>query len=158
MALPNKKKQLNLVRIMGTGVNAELPLLFGLSKIKGISVMFANALCHSLAMDKHMKISELSEKDIETIEACLTNPVKPADIPAWLFNQRKELETGLDHHLITKDIDFNQLQMMRRIGKLKTYKGQRLKLRLTVRGQRTKSNFRRSKTLAAMKAKSGGKK
>lgn len=158
MALPNKKKQLNLVRIMGTGVNAELSLLFGLSKIKGVSVMFANALCHSLGLNRNTKISELSEKDIETIEAFLTNPKKPEDIPSWLFNQRKELETGENHHIVTKDIDYTLLQMMRRIGKLKTYRGLRLKLRLPVRGQRTKSNFRRSKTLAAMKAKSGGKK
>ena len=158
MALPNKKKQLNLVRIMGTGVNADLSLVFGLSKVKGIGVMFANALCHSLGFDKNSKISELSEKDIEKIEEFLSNPKKSTDIPTWLLNQRKELETGEDHHIVTKDIDYTELQLMRRIGKLKTYKGLRRRLKLTVRGQRTKSNFRRNKTLAAMKSKSGGKK
>lgn len=158
MARPEEKKQINLVRIMGTGVNGEKTLMFGLSQIKGVSIMFANALTHVLKLDKNMKIAELSEKDIEKIEEFLSNP-KKSGIPSWLLNQRKDYASGEDLHLATKDVDFNLLQLKRRLGKIKTYKGLRLRLGLTVRGQRTKSNFRRTKTLAAMKAKStGGKK
>ena len=159
MAKPEAKKQIHLVRIMGTGVRGDSTLIYGLSQIKGISVMFANALCHNLGLDKNKKIAELSDKDIAKIEDFLTNPKKDSKIPKWLLNQRKDYETGEDLHLVTKDIEFNHLQLTRRIGKIKTYRGLRLRLRLPVRGQRTKSNFRRNKTIAAMKAKStGGKK
>jgi small subunit ribosomal protein S13 len=70
---------------------------------------------------------------------------------------RKEYESGKDMHLVSKDIDYNLLQHSRRMGKLRTYKSLRKRAGVPVRGQRTKSNFRRNKTLAAMKSKSGGK-
>lgn len=153
--MPNKKQEISLIRILATDIRAESTLIYGLSNIKGISYMFANAMCKVLKLDKHMKISELTDKQIEMIEQFLTTP-KKTGIPNWLLNKRKNYTTGEDEHLASKDIEFDFLQLQRRLGKIKTYRGLRLRLRLTVRGQRTKSNFRRSKTLAAMKAKSGG--
>jgi len=152
-----QKQVVNLIRIVGTDINADSSILFGLAKIKGVNIMLANALCVVLKLDKLSKISSLSEKDIEKIENYLTtNEMK--EIPSWLLNKRKDLDTGKDLHFITKDIDFDLLQLKRRLGKLKTYKGLRHRARLPLRGQRTKSNFRRNKTIAAMKAKTGGKK
>ena len=150
-----EKQQANLIRILSTDINANHSILFGLSNIKGIGVMFSNAVCNVLKLDKNAKLSTLSDKDIERIEEFLSNPEMPG-IPSWLKNQRKDYESGEDLHLTAKDIDFNLLQLRRRVGKLKTYKSLRYRARLPVRGQRTKSNFRRNKTLAAMKAKRGG--
>jgi small subunit ribosomal protein S13 len=152
------KNEMNLIRIAGTDINAESTILYGIAKIKGVSQMFANAVCVALGLDKNAKISSLSEKDIEKLEEFLTNPKKEG-IPIWLLNQRKDYESGENLHLTTKDIEFNEMQMKRRTGKIKTYKAQRAKLKLPVRGQRTKANFRRNKTLAHIKSKStGGKK
>ena len=157
MAKPQAKPQENFVRIMGTGVLGNKTLIYGLSTIKGVGIMFANALCHHLKLDKNKKINDLSDDEISKIEEFLTNPKKEG-IPKWLLNQRKDYETGEDLHLTTKDIEFNDLQVRRRLGKVKSYRGLRLRLKLPVRGQRIKSNFRRSKTVAAMKSKSGGRK
>jgi len=154
----SQKQVVNLIRIMGTDINAESSIMFGIAKIKGVSIMLANAICIVLKFKKMDKISSLSEKDIEKLENYLSdNQFK--GIPSWLLNQRKEASTGNDLHFITKDIDYDLLQLKRRLSKLKTYKGLRYRANLPVRGQRTKSNFRRNKTIAAMKAKStGGKK
>lgn len=157
MAQESKKQETQLIRVLGTDLKANATLIYGLSNIKGVSYMFANALCHVLKLDKNLKISELSDKQIEQIEQFLTNPKKEG-VPTWLLNTRKDYETGEDLHVTSKDIEYSLMQLKRRLGKIKTYKGLRLRLNLPVRGQRTKSNFRRSKTLAAMKAKSGGKK
>lgn len=157
MAKKEEKSQANLIRIMSTDINAEFPLLYGISRIKGVGVMFANAVCIALGLDKNAKISTLSEKDVEKLEEFLANPKKEG-IPSWLLNQRKDLESGENLHYISKDIDFNLIQLKRRSSKLGTYKGLRYRANLTVRGQRTKSNFRRQKTIAAMKSKTGGKK
>jgi len=153
----NQKQVVNLIRILGTDINAEATIQTGLAKIKGINFMLSNALCIVLKFDKLAKISTMNEKDIEKLENYLSNN-EMKEIPSWLLNKRKEASTGKDLHFITKDIDFDLLQHKRTLGKLKTYKGLRYRARLPVRGQRTKSNFRRTKTLAAMKAKSGGKK
>lgn len=152
-----QSNQAELIRIMGTDLKASLDLLHGFAKIKGINIMFSNAMCVVLKFDKNRKISSLTEKEIEVVENFLMNPKKEG-IPEWMLNQRKSMETGEDIHLAAKDIDFDLIQIKRRLGKLKTYKGLRHRAQLPLRGQRTKSNFRRNKTLAAMKAKQGGKK
>ncbi|MCA9459566.1 MAG: 30S ribosomal protein S13 [Nanoarchaeota archaeon] len=152
-----EKEQANLIRIMSTDINADASLLYGLSKITGIGIMFANAVCVALKLDKNAKISSLSEKDIAKLEDFLSNPEKKG-MPSWLFNQRKDMTTGNDLHLTSKEIEFNLIQLKRSASKLKSYKGLRYRAKLPVRGQRTKSNFRRTKTFAAMKAKSTGDK
>lgn len=151
-----EKVQTELIRILGTDVKASNSILFGLANIKGIGIMFSNAVCEVLGLDKNAQIKSLNEKDIEKLEEYLNNPIKKG-LPSWVLNQRKDYETGEDIHLVAKDIEFNDLTLRRRIGKLKTYKALRLRARLPVRGQRTKSNFRRNKTLAAQKSKKGGK-
>jgi len=157
MATEQKKAQVELVRIMGTDLKADANLLYGLTRIKGIGFMFSNAICNVLKLDKNRTIGSLTEKEIETLENFLSNPDKK-NIPSWLLNLRKEYESGKDIHLVAKDIEFNLLQQTRRNSKLKTYKSLRKRAGVPVRGQRTKSNFRRNKTIAAMKSKSGGKK
>lgn len=151
-----EKQQVELIRIMGTDIKAGSTLLYGFAKIKGVSIMFSNAICNVLKFDKNRKISSLTEKETEKLEEFLSN-TKKEGIPEWLLNQRKDLETGENLHFVSKDIDYNLLQLRRRLGKLKTYKGLRLRAGLPVRGQRTKSNFRKNKTLAAMKSKKGGR-
>jgi len=151
-----EQKQAELMRIVGTDINTSKTLAYGLSQIKGVGFMFANAICVTLKLDKTRTIGSLSEKEVEQLETYLTSPKKEG-IPTWMLNQRGDMETGEDLHLVSKDIEFNLLQLRRRLAKLKTYKGLRHRARLPLRGQRTKSNFRRNKTLAAMKSKRGGK-
>lgn len=150
-----EKKQVSLIRMMGTDIKADSTLLYGLAQIKGVSIMFSNAVCNILKFDKNKKLSDLSDEETEKIEEFLSNPVKKG-IPNWLLNHRKDYVTGEDLHITSKDIDFDLLQLRRRVSKLKTYKSLRYRANLPVRGQRTKSNFRRNKTIAAMKSKRGG--
>lgn len=156
--MANKEnKSAELIRIMATDIPASHSLLFGLSKIKGIGVMFSNAVCVTLGYDKNKKIGTLSEKEIETIEEYLSNN-EFEGIPTWMKNQQKDTITGENKHFVNKDLEFQNLQLQRRNSKIRTYKVLRSKLRLTVRGQRTASNFRRNRMLNAKKAKKGGQK
>ena len=102
------------------------------------------------------KISQLSDEEIEKIENYLEEP-KFKEFPNWLLNQRFNPTTGENLHLAGKELDFNGIKTRRRITRLKTYKGKRIKFGLPLRGQRTKSNFRKNKTKAAIKAKATGK-
>ncbi len=157
MGNPNEKKKINIIRILGTDIPDTMNVFYGLSKIKGISYLFSNAVCQVLKLDKKKKISQLTEKEIETIETYLENP-RDKKMPGWLLNQKFNPETGEDLHLAGKDLDFDGIQTRRKLAKLKTYKGQRLRFKLPSRGQRTKSNFRKNKTKASMKSKALGKK
>jgi small subunit ribosomal protein S13 len=146
-------KKVEILRILGTDIPASMNLLYGLSKIKGISFNLSNAICVVLKLDKLRKISDLSDSDIEEIENYLLDP-KKAGIPQWLFNKRGDNQSGENLHFVSKDLDFEIIQQKRELFKTKSYKSQRTKLKLPVRGQRTKSNFRRNKMIASMKSKS----
>ena len=141
------------MRIAGNDIPTNSTLAYGFSKIKGISHMFSNVLCVVLKLDKNKKIKDLSDKEIDIIEDFLENPKKKG-IPTWLLNNQKEYVSGEDMHVVSKNLDYFNIQVKRRIMKLKNYKGLRTRLKLPVRGQRTASNFRKNKTIASIKAKS----
>jgi len=130
--------------------------MFALTKVKGVGMPLANAVCKMAGVDKFMKAGELSDKQIEAINKVIA---KPADfkIPRWMVNRRKDPETGEDRHINTNELAFvkqNDIKFLRRI---KCYRGVRHAIGLPVRGQKTRSNFRPNKG-KVMGVKTSGKK
>ena len=62
-----------------------------------------------------------------------------------MMNRRKDLETGQDMHIITTDWDLTIDNDIKKMKKIRSYKGVRHMIGQPVRGQRTKSNFRKNK-------------
>lgn len=146
--MAEEKKQRYIVRILNTDIDGSKTLLQGLTKIKGVSIMLANAICCVSDMDHGTLVGDLSEKQIEALNEIIKNPLK-YNIPSWMLNRRLDPETGDDMHLLTSDLDFVKSNDIKHLQKIKCYKGVRHHLRLPVRGQRTKSNFRKSKAKAS---------
>ena len=57
----------------------------------------------------------------------------------------EDYETGVDKHLLGTDLDVTQENDIKRLKKIKAYRGIRHIHGQPSRGQRTKSNFRRNK-------------
>ncbi|MFH0936484.1 MAG: 30S ribosomal protein S13 [Candidatus Woesearchaeota archaeon] len=74
-------------------------------------------------------------------------------IPSWLKNRRKDYETGQDEHITGTDLKFKKDTDIKRMRKIKTYRGMRHSYGLPVRGQRTKGHFRHGATVGVKKAK-----
>jgi len=148
---PEEKKQRAemLIRILSTDIPGNFKIYHGLTRIKGVSWAFSNAVCNSLKIDKSKKISELSENDIAKIIEFIKSP----KIPEWLLNRRKEEETGVSRHLVTADLDFAKDADIRKMKKIKSYKGWRHAMGQPVRGQRTRSHFRKGSSVGVIKAK-----
>lgn len=142
----------HLVRIANTDLSGEKQLIIGLQKIKGVNFMFANALCSALNLDPTTKVGRLTEKEETELNRLISDPVS-GGIPYWLFNRRKDPESGKDSHLIGADVKFTMENDIKIMKKLKTYKGIRHAHGLPVRGQRTKANFRRNKKKMMKKRK-----
>ena len=106
--------------------------------------MFANAVCHVAGLGTARKAGDLNEAEESRLNDVVRAPQK-FGIPEWMFNRRKDPETGEDGHLIGSDVNFARDNDIKRMRKLRSYKGLRHAENLTVRGQRTKSNFRRNK-------------
>lgn len=141
------ERQRQIVRLYNTDVDGEKHVLFAMRKIKGVSESFANAILMQTGIDRTKKASDLSDADIERIEKALDNA--HASLPSWMLNRRKDYETGNDTHLFLADLTFSVQKDLRRLSKVKSYRGLRHQVGLPVRGQRTRSNFRRNKGKAA---------
>ena len=141
-----------IVRISGTDVKGETQLFISLQKIKGVGGSLANAVCRVHRFDRNRKIGTLTDKEIKKIEETLKNPTK-FGIPSWAFNRRKDLETGEDKHIVGPDLKFTQEQDVKRMIRIKSYKGVRHMFGLPVRGQRTRSSFRKGRTVGVVRKK-----
>ncbi len=150
-----EKETARIIRIMQTDISGEKQLYVGLTSIKGISWSFSNALCNKLGLGKKRKIESLNSEEIKKIEEFIKNPI----LPNFLLNRRKDLDTGKDLHLIGSDLDLRKDFDIKRLKKIRSYKGLRHALGQPVRGQRTRSHFRqKGKAVGVLKKAKVGKK
>ena len=140
-----QKSEDRVVRILSKDIEGKESIYSGLTKVKGISWGVSNAICKKLGFDKRKKIGSLSEAEIKKIEEFMKNP----DVPAYLINRRHDFETGKDNHLIGPDLELKKEFDIKRLKKIKSYRGFRHMGGLPVRGQRTRSNFRKNKAKGA---------
>jgi small subunit ribosomal protein S13 len=146
---PEEKEFEVQVRILGFDVPGSKNVYTALTYIKGVSWAIANVACHKLKLDRKKKISELSKPEIQEIEAFL----EKTDIPGYLMNRRTDRETGESIHLYSNDLDMKKEFDIKRLRKIKSYKGIRHAAKLPVRGQRTRANFRNKGQAVGVKRK-----
>ncbi len=142
----------HIVRIAGVDIDGELPLVYGLMKIKGVGPRIARACIVKLGLDPRMKVGHLSDEDVEKIEGFLRDPLGYG-IPAWMVNRRKDYETGQDKHLIGSDLIFVARQDIEREMRIRSWRGFRHSLGLKVRGQRTHTTGRIGPVIGVSKGK-----
>ncbi len=140
-----KKAEERVVRILSEDIEGKMSILSGLTKIKGVSWSFSNAVCNALKLQKNRKIGSLSDEEVKKISEFIKNP----QIPSHVLNRRKDLDTGKDMHLTSSDLDLKKEFDIKRLKKIKSYRGMRHSAGLPTRGQRTKGNFRPNKSKGA---------
>ncbi len=128
-----------LVRIFGYDMPASKNIYTGLTRIKGVSWAIANALCIKLKIPHSTKVSQLTKEKIAEIELFLKN----IDVPDFMKNRRLDIETGITAHLYGSDLDMKRDFDIKRLKKIRSYIGIRHMLGQPVRGQRTRSHFRK---------------
>jgi small subunit ribosomal protein S13 len=133
-----KQELASIVRIVQTDIPGHKNILTGLTYIKGISWSISNAICKILKIDNQRKISDLKEDEINRITEFLKNP----ELPNYLKNRRNDFESGEDSHLISTELDMKREFDIRRLKKIRSYRGLRHAFKRPTRGQRTRSNFR----------------
>ena len=140
-----------IVRLSNTDVDGEKSVVYGLTSVKGIGVQMATLIADETGIDRNMKIGDLKDPQIEKLQETIDNVSKNA--PGWMLNHRKNYETGEDIHLIGSDIDMQLRDEINIMKKIRSYRGVRHELGLSVRGQRTGSNSRKGLALGVSKRK-----
>jgi len=143
------KEEDRVIRILAKDIEGRMKIYAGLTKIKGVSWSLSNAVCKILKIDKNKKIGSLTDDEIKKISDFIKNP----KVPEYIINRRSDFATGEDKHLSGSDLELQKEFDIKRLKKIKSYRGFRHMAGLPLRGQRTKSNFRPNKKKAGIKKK-----
>ena len=142
----------HLVRISRKDVDGTKTIEQALTEIKGIGISLSKTICRTLNLDLNSQMGYIADEDVLKIEEILEDPQK-FDIPAWMLNRREDYETGENVHLIESDLDMTLRDDLNRMKKTRSYKGRRHERGLPVRGQRTKSTFRKSSSVGVKRSR-----
>lgn len=138
-----KEEFKHLVRISNTDIDGNKNAVDGVRKIKGISFTFANAVFAISGVDKRSKLGNLNDAQIKKIEDVITDA--HSKMPQWLLNRRRNIEDDSSVHMVTTNLTFAHENDIRQMQRIRSYRGIRHMAGAPVRGQRTRSNFRKNK-------------
>ena len=127
-----------IIRIMQTDIPGTKTLYAGLTRIKGISWAIANVICHNAKIEKTKKIEVLTKEEIAKVE----ETIREHKFPKFFLNRRNDFTTGESTHLIGSDIDMNKELDVKRLKKIRSFRGWRHATGQPTRGQSTRSHFR----------------
>lgn len=136
----------HMVRIARKDVDGNKTIETALTDIKGVGKALSRAISIAMDFDLDQKMGYLSDDDVLKIEEALKDPQK-YDIPVWMLNRRNDYVTGETQHLIESDLTMRLRDDLNRMKKTRSYKGRRHEVGLPVRGQRTKSTFRKGSSV-----------
>lgn len=140
----------HLIRIFSTDLEGSKPIGSALRKVKGISFSMSNAICHISGIDRDKKVGLLNDEEVKKIEGVLKQLDK---FPVWMLNRRKDYDEGTDIHLVGVDLKLKNEFDIKRLRKIRSYRGSRHATGQPARGQRTKAHFRKSKKTLGVKRK-----
>jgi len=139
-----------IVRIMGTDVQGTQKTSYAVAHIKGISTSLSNAVLKKAGVNPDLRVGLLTDSDVGKIEDVIRDPAKYG-IPAWMYNRRKDSDTGKDMHVLGADLAFKIKTDIDGAKDMRSWRGYRHAYSLKVRGQRTKTTGRAGKALGVKK-------
>jgi len=149
----------HILRIAGSDVAGTLKTIYALTEVKGINHAMSNAILMKAGVNPDLRVGFLSEAEVERIEDIIKDPTKHS-LPNWLFNRRKDFDTGKDVHLMSAELVLRTKTDIDQAKNIRSWRGYRHAYSLKVRGQRTKTTGRAGKSLGvkkkALMAKPGG--
>lgn len=135
---------------MGSDSAGTLKVSYAVTSIKGVSFSLSNAILKKAGINPDLRSGFLTEADISKIEEIVKDPAKYG-LPAWLFNRRKDSDTGKDMHLISAELVLKSKTDIDDAKNIRSWRGYRHAYGLKVRGQRTKTTGRSGKSLGVKK-------
>lgn len=139
-----------ILRIMGTDVQGTLKTSYAVAEVKGLSSALSNSILRKAGVNPDLRVGYITESDISKIEDVIRDPVKYG-IPGWMFNRRKDTDSGKDNHVLSADLALKIKTDIDGAKEIRSWRGYRHAYSLKVRGQRTKTTGRAGKALGVKK-------
>jgi small subunit ribosomal protein S13 len=145
-----------IVRIAGKDMGGDTRLKNAVIKVRGIGHSLRNAvvgiLQKKLGISPEVQIGDLSDEQITSIDKVLFS-LSSKDIPAFLLNRQREMDSGESKQMIMNELAFVIRQDIESKKKNRTWQGFRALKGKKVRGQRTKNTGRHGMTMGVMREK-----
>ncbi len=138
------------LRVLATDLEGHKPIVHALTKVRGVSFSLANALCTILNIPKTQKAGLITAEEAKKMEEVVKGG---QSLPKWMFNRRSDFDTGEDRHVTGADLRLALEFDVKRLKRMRSYRGMRHSMGQPVRGQRTRSHFRRGRAIGVMKTK-----
>jgi len=139
-----------IVRLAGTDLDGEKPLWRAIKGIKGIGHTLCRSIPLAAGLDINRKLGSLNEQEMHVLEQAIKTPGS-FGLPPWSLNRRRDPESGKDVHLTGSDLDVQRKFDIQHYVDLKTYRGIRHMYGLPVRGQHTRSTFRKGRVVGVIR-------
>ncbi|MCP2503248.1 MAG: 30S ribosomal protein S13 [Candidatus Thalassarchaeaceae archaeon] len=140
-----------IIRMADSDIDGLKPIAIGLASVKGIGVRTSQQLCRLSDVDGTKLGGHLDDAEQDrlrtTIDGYATN------VPWWLVNRQRDLESNEDAHLVAMDVKMTRDDDISRLAGMKTYRGLRHRSGHKVRGQRLRSNGRSGTALGVQRKK-----
>ncbi|MDI6847078.1 MAG: 30S ribosomal protein S13 [Candidatus Bathyarchaeia archaeon] len=140
------KELRHILRISDADIDGTLKAPYALTKINGINLNLANAILKKAGINPDVRAGFLTETEVKKIEEIIKEPTK-FELPNWLLNRRKDLETGKDIHLISADLTLKTKMDIDQMKGIKSWRGYRHAYGLKARGQRTRTTGRKGRAV-----------
>jgi small subunit ribosomal protein S13 len=146
----------HIVRLMGNDLDGTKNVAYALTKVKGINIRLANAMIKKANIPQEKRLGFLTDAEIRKMEEIVKN-LEDSDLPVWLLNRRKDMETGKEIHLTTSDLDLQLKADIEKMKATRSWRGYRHAYGLKVRGQRTRTTSRKGKSVGVRKRRGGAR-
>jgi small subunit ribosomal protein S13 len=140
----------HILRIAGKDIEGGKKLIVALSQVRGLGYNLSQVIVQSLNINPNMRVGFLSDREISDIETAIRNPAQ-IGVPSFYLNRRKNMDTGLDTHLLTSDLDFTISNDIEREKTVYSWRGYRHMFGLKVRGQCTRTSGRKAGAVGVKK-------
>jgi len=131
-----------IVRVAEKDLDGQKKVRISLLGVKGVGKTLAWAIPIATGIDTEIMLGKLSDEEVKKLEDAVRDPEKYG-IPTYMVNRRLDPETGENQHIVSSKLILTRKLDIDRMKKIRSYKGIRHEIGLPVRGQRTKSSFRK---------------
>ena len=140
-----------ILRLADSDIDGLSRIGMGLTSVKRVGARTALAICEIAGVDKEKLGGQLTDEEQQKIRDAIES--YPTEVPLWMLNRQRDIETGDELHLFSMDVTMTQDDDIARLRATKAYRGLRHAARKRVRGQRTRSNGRSGLTLGVQRKK-----
>ena len=108
-------------------------------------------ICRLSGVDGSKLGGHLSDEEQEKLRESIGTYA--TEMPWWLMNRQRDLETNEDAHIVALEVKMTRDDDIARMAGIKTYRGMRHRSGHKVRGQRLRSNGRKGSALGVQRKK-----